>query len=83
MKGRSNYVCHLHLARTAEYGRMATKADTVYLREIVKFAKMTDTGDKSDLASVPETASDLGAGDVDEGKLSGDGMPALSGLLLS
>lgn len=57
LKGRSNYVCHLHLARTAEYGRMATKADTVYLREIVKFAKMTDTGDKSDLASVPETAS--------------------------
>ena len=57
LKGRSNYVCHLHLARTAEYGRMATKADTVYLREIVKFAKMSDTGDKSDLASVPETAS--------------------------
>ena len=57
LKGRSNYVCHLHLARTAEYGRMATKADTVYLRDIVKFAKMTDTGDKSDLASVPETAS--------------------------
>lgn len=54
LKGRSNYVCHLHLARTAEYGRMATKADTVYLREIVKFAKMTDTGDKSDLASVPK-----------------------------
>ena len=57
LKGRSNYVCHLHLARTAEYGRMATKADTVYLRDIVKFAKMSDTGDKSDLASVPETAS--------------------------
>lgn len=57
LKGRSNYVCHLHLARTAEYGRMATKADTVYLREIVKFAKMSNTGDKSDLASVPETAS--------------------------
>ena len=57
LKGRSNYVCHLHLARTAEYGRMATKADTVYLRDIVKFAKMTDTGDKSELASVPETAS--------------------------
>lgn len=57
LKGRSNYVCHLHLARTAEYGRMATKMDTVYLRDIVKFAQMTDTGDKSDLASVPETAS--------------------------
>lgn len=57
LKGRSNYVCHLHLARTAEYGRMATKMDTVYLRDIVKFAKMTDTGDKSDLSSVPETAA--------------------------
>lgn len=57
LKGRSNYVCHLHLARTAEYGRMATKMDTVYLRDIVRFAQMTDTGDKSDLASVPETAS--------------------------
>lgn len=57
LKGRANYVCPLHLARTAEYGRMETKADTYYLREIVKFAKRTDTGDKSDLPTVPETAS--------------------------
>lgn len=57
LKGRSNYVCRLHLARAAEYGRLETKADTRYLREIVRFADMTDTGDKSDLPTVPETAS--------------------------
>ena len=58
LKGRSNYVCRLHLARAAEYGRLADQAaGTRYLREIVRSADMTDTGDKSDLPTVPETAS--------------------------
>ena len=57
LKGRSNYVCHFHLARTAESGYLPTKADVRYLREIVRFAKMTGTGDKSDLPTVPETAA--------------------------
>lgn len=57
LKGRANYVCPFHLARTAEYGRMESRADTYYLREIVRFAKVTETGDKSDLPTVPETAA--------------------------
>lgn len=56
LKGRSNYVCRFHLAKTAEYGHLETREDTRYLREILKFADMTDTGDKSDLPTVPETA---------------------------
>ena len=57
LKGRANYVCPFHLARTAEYGGMESRADTYYLREIVRFAKVTETGDKSDLPTVPETAA--------------------------
>ncbi|WP_437437723.1 ATP-dependent DNA helicase [Trinickia violacea] len=56
LKGRANYLCHYYLQRTADNGRMPTRQDTVYLQEIVRFAKITRTGDKAELASVPETA---------------------------
>ncbi|MEK6425678.1 MAG: ATP-dependent DNA helicase [Burkholderia gladioli] len=56
LKGRSNYLCHYYLQRTADSGRMPTRQDAAYLQEIVRFAKVTRSGDKAELASVPETA---------------------------
>jgi ATP-dependent DNA helicase DinG len=56
LKGRANYLCHYYLQRTADNGRLPSRQDTAYLQEIVRFAKITRTGDKAELASVPETA---------------------------
>ena len=57
LKGRSNYLCHYYLQRTADNGRLPSRQETAYLQEIVRFAKITRSGDKAELASVPETAS--------------------------
>jgi ATP-dependent DNA helicase DinG len=56
LKGRSNYLCHYHLERTLQNGRMTSREDVGYLREIQRFLKMTSTGDKAELARVPENA---------------------------
>ncbi|NTZ87528.1 ATP-dependent DNA helicase [Burkholderia metallica] len=56
LKGRSNYLCHYYLQRTADNGRLPSRQDTAYLQEIVRFAKLTKSGDKAELASVPENA---------------------------
>ncbi|KAF1026680.1 MAG: putative ATP-dependent helicase DinG [Burkholderia plantarii] len=56
LKGRSNYLCHYYLQRTADNGRLPSRQDTAYLQEIVRFAKITRSGDKAELASVPETS---------------------------
>ncbi|PMS31735.1 ATP-dependent DNA helicase [Trinickia symbiotica] len=56
LKGRANYLCHYYLQRTADSGRLPSRQDTVHLQEIVRFAKITRTGDKAELASVPETS---------------------------
>ncbi len=56
LKGRANYLCHYYLQRTADNGRLPSRQDTAHLQEIVRFAKITRTGDKAELASVPETA---------------------------
>jgi ATP-dependent DNA helicase DinG len=57
LKGRSNYVCHYHLERTLQNGRLTSRDDVGHLREISRFIKMTNSGDKAELAKVPETAS--------------------------
>ena len=57
LKGRSNYVCHYHLERTLQNGRMTSRDDVGYLREISRFLKMTKSGDKAELARVPENAT--------------------------
>jgi ATP-dependent DNA helicase DinG len=57
LKGRSNYVCHYHLERTMQNGRMTSRDDVGYLREISRFIKMTNSGDKAELSKVPENAS--------------------------
>ncbi|NYE59032.1 ATP-dependent DNA helicase DinG [Duganella sp. 1224] len=56
LKGRSNYLCHYHLERTLQNGRMTSRDDVGHLREISRFLKMTKTGDKAELARVPENA---------------------------
>ncbi|WP_316149220.1 ATP-dependent DNA helicase [Cupriavidus sp. BIC8F] len=56
LKGRANYVCHYHLERAQANGRLASRQDAAWLREIGRFIKETSTGDKAELASVPENA---------------------------
>ncbi|BBE51096.1 putative ATP-dependent helicase DinG [Ferriphaselus amnicola] len=56
LKGRSNYVCHYHLARAQSDGRFATREDVRHLGKIAQYAKITQSGDKSGLADVPENA---------------------------
>jgi len=56
LKGRANYVCHFHLERAKNEGRFMTRDDSVYLAKIEKFAKRSDSGDKSALSDVPENA---------------------------
>ena len=56
LKGRANYVCHFHLERAKNEGRFMTRDDSVYLAKIEKFAKYSDSGDKSALSDVPENA---------------------------
>ncbi|HEY1608208.1 MAG TPA: ATP-dependent DNA helicase [Paraburkholderia sp.] len=57
LKGRSNYLCHYYLQRAADNGRLPSRQETSWLQEIVRFAKITRSGDKAELASVPETAA--------------------------
>ncbi|TXT26113.1 MAG: ATP-dependent DNA helicase DinG [Gallionellaceae bacterium] len=56
LKGRANYVCHYHLERALSDGRFATREDVRHLGKIAKYAKVTQSGDKSGLADVPESA---------------------------
>ena len=56
LKGRSNYVCHYHLERALSDGRFATREDIKHLDKIKKYVKVSDSGDKSGVADVPENA---------------------------
>ncbi|MDX3905297.1 MAG: ATP-dependent DNA helicase [Pigmentiphaga sp.] len=56
LKGRSNYLCHYHLERTVGDGRLASRAEVAQLRKIEVFARHTRSGDKAELAEVPENA---------------------------
>jgi ATP-dependent DNA helicase DinG len=56
LKGRANYICHYHLARTESDGMFKTREDIKHLGKIKSYAKQSDTGDKSGLADVPENA---------------------------
>src|SRR5688572_28665906 len=55
LKGRSNYVCLYRLKRAAEAG-LHSPEDAVQLRRIQHFAAVSATGDRADLADVPEDA---------------------------
>src|SRR5512144_3453654 len=57
LKGRANYVCHHHLARTAAEGWLPSRDDARHLPKIIAFARASTSGDKSELGDVPENAS--------------------------
>jgi len=57
LKGRANYVCHHHLERARHADSFASRADAGYLQRIEVFAKSSQSGDKSELNSVPDTAA--------------------------
>ncbi|MFP4595548.1 DEAD/DEAH box helicase, partial [Ralstonia sp.] len=41
LKGRANYLCHYHLERTSQNGRLSSRQDAAWLREINRFLKTT------------------------------------------
>jgi ATP-dependent DNA helicase DinG len=56
LKGRANYVCHYHLGLAQSNGLFKTREDVKHLAKIVTYAKVTQSGDRSGLADVPENA---------------------------
>ncbi len=56
LKGRANYVCHYHLERAQSDGLFKTREDVKHLGKIRQYAKISDSGDKSGMADVPENA---------------------------
>ncbi len=56
LKGRANYVCLYRLERARADGRLETREDALRLARIEQFAATTLTGDRADLAAVPEDA---------------------------
>ena len=57
LKGRANYVCLHRMARAESEGLLPTREDVGHLRLIVRFAATTSTGDRAELAAVPENAA--------------------------
>jgi ATP-dependent DNA helicase DinG len=55
LKGRANYVCLYRLRRAAQTG-LSSAEDARQLRRIQQFATVSATGDRADLADVPEDA---------------------------
>ncbi|MBM3345432.1 MAG: ATP-dependent DNA helicase [Betaproteobacteria bacterium] len=56
LKGRANYVCHYHLERNLQDGRLPERESVHQLQRIARFAKVTDSGDRADFPEVPEGA---------------------------
>ena len=56
LKGRTNYVCLYRLRRAVTEGRLATREQSAQLQRIERFAAVTVSGDRADLAEVPEDA---------------------------
>ncbi len=56
LKGRANYVCLYRLARAGTEARLASREEAAQLQRIERFARASVTGDRSELAEVPEDA---------------------------
>lgn len=57
LKGRGNYVCHYHLDRMQGDERaLKSRSEIAQLRQIQVFAGISKTGDRADLAQIPEDA---------------------------
>jgi ATP-dependent DNA helicase DinG len=57
LKGRANYVCHYHLERASREDRLPSRDDARHLKKIITFARVTQRGDRAELADVPEHAT--------------------------
>ncbi|MEO8144614.1 MAG: ATP-dependent DNA helicase [Betaproteobacteria bacterium] len=57
LKGRANYVCLYRLENARTEGRFESREDVGRLRSIASFAATSITGDRADLAEVPEDAA--------------------------
>jgi ATP-dependent DNA helicase DinG len=57
LKGRANYVCLYRLRRAGSEARLASAQEAAQLRTIVRFAASSRTGDRADLATVPEDSA--------------------------
>ena len=57
LKGRANYVCLHRLERSLAEGRLESRDDWGRLRAIDRFARASVSGDRADLAEVPEDAA--------------------------
>ena len=56
LKGRQNYVCRLRLDRTSSAGMLGSLDEVRALQHIVRFARLSQSGDRAELAEVPETS---------------------------
>ena len=56
LKGRANYVCLYRMERALDEGRLESREDAFRLRAIERFSRTTRTGDRAELAEVPEDA---------------------------
>jgi len=57
LKGRANYVCLYRLDNARAEGRLESREDVARLASIAHFAATTITGDRAELAAVPEDAA--------------------------
>ena len=57
MKGRSNYVCLQRLARAEDSPVLEGLDEVDYFEEVALWAKETQTGDRAELATLPESLS--------------------------
>jgi ATP-dependent DNA helicase DinG len=56
LKGRGNYICRHRLERASQ-GTLGSRADVVHLKRIESFSRTSVTGDKNELAAVPDNAT--------------------------
>ena len=56
LKGRSNYVCLYRLGRARQEALLETREQAAQLARIEQFSRTSTTGDRADLADVPEDA---------------------------
>ncbi|HEX7348210.1 MAG TPA: ATP-dependent DNA helicase [Rhodanobacteraceae bacterium] len=54
LKGRANYLCKYRLQQTVESGQFKSRAQTEDLQRIREWSERTQTGDRAELAAVPE-----------------------------
>lgn len=57
LKGRANYLCHLHLKHILEDGRLHSQQLVTQLHTIKDWSHKTKTGDIAELKSIPEDSS--------------------------